>query len=229
MTAEPEKPAPNSKDAAESKASQKASAIVDACIRVLPTPIRRRLETDAGRRFSRFLPVAIAALASSQISLAILTGLNMTAGKAALLASIIGAAVSYVLSRWAWDSRGRPDLLRETVPFWLVSFAVWGILSLSTHYAGAYANSHHLHHLQKHLVVQGTYFAVNCITFVTRFLIFHYILFAGRRRRAAEEEAIAEPTAELPKAAGPSPQSSSPASEMALTSESSTLPAQRKP
>jgi putative flippase GtrA len=229
MTAEPEKPAPSARHAGESQTSRKASAVVDACIKVLPTPIRRRLETEAGRRFSRFLPVAIAALASSQISLAILTGLNMTAGKAALLASIIGAAVSYVLSRWAWDSRGRPDLLRETVPFWLVSFAVWGILSLATHYAGAYANAHHLHHLQKHLVVQGTYFAANCITFVTRFLIFHYVLFR-KTRVAAAQEAVAQAAAPEPPHAGtPSSQLAQSASEMALTPESAAIRAERKP
>jgi putative flippase GtrA len=219
MTAEPEKPTSSSRHAAENPVAQKASVAIDACIKVLPKPLRARLETEAGRRFSRFLPVAIAALAASQISLAILTGpISMDAGKAALLASIIGAAVSYVLSRWAWDRKGRPDLLRETVPFWLVSFAVWGILSLATHYAGAYANAHHLHHIQKHLVVQGTYFVANCITFVSRFLIFHYVLFANRRRGAVAEESIPAPAPELPEAG-----------EMALTSESSTAQAQREP
>jgi putative flippase GtrA len=179
MTAEPEKPAPAVPHAASGPLSRAGTAV----LRVLPASLRRKLETEAGKRFSRFVPVAIAALASSQITLAILAGpVNMTAGKAALIASIVGALVSYLLSRWAWESRGKPDLLRETVPFWLVSFAVWGVLSLTSHYAGAFAKHEHMHHLEKIAVVNGAYLAANCVTFVCRFLIFHYVLFANRRK-----------------------------------------------
>ena len=153
-------------------------------------------------RFSRFVPVAIAALASSQITLAILVGpLVMTAGKAALIASVVGALVSYLLSRWAWERKGRPDLLRETVPFWLVSFAVWGILSLTSHYAGAFAKQEHMHHLQKIAVVNGAYLAANCVTFVSRFLIFHYVLFADKRRAAAAASPVATPAEDAPEMA----------------------------
>jgi putative flippase GtrA len=188
MTAEPEKSAHAARHAATNPVSRATESVIGAFIRLMPASVRRRLETDAGKRFLRFAPVAIAALVTSQLTLAILTGLNMTAGKAALIASVVGAFVSYVLSRWAWESKGRPDLLRETVPFWLVSFAVWGILSLVTHYAGAWAKQENLHHLEKHLVVNGAYLAANCVTFVCRFLIFHYVLFAKRRKADAATE-----------------------------------------
>jgi hypothetical protein len=49
-------------------------------------------------------------------------------------------------------------------------------------------------HLMKHLVVQGAYFLMNCVTFVLRFLIFHYVLFANRSR---DEEAAATVGADL--------------------------------
>src|SRR5215469_4011294 len=185
MTADQEKSAKAGRHAASNPVGRATAAAVDAVVRHLPGPIRLRLETEAGSRFLRFAPVALAALLTSQITLAVLTGLQMTAGKAALIASVVGAFVSYVLSRWAWERKGRPDLLRETVPFWLVSFAVWGFLSLVTHYAGAWAKQENLHHLEKHLVVNGTYLAANCITFVTRFLIFHYLLFANERKANA--------------------------------------------
>jgi putative flippase GtrA len=199
MTAEPEKPAPVQRHARLSRAGSK---IGDTVLRLLPAPIRRRLQTEAGKRFSRFVPVAFAALASSQITLAILVGpVQMTAGKAALIASVVGALVSYVLSRWAWERKGRPDLLRETVPFWLVSFAVWGILSLTSHYAGAFAKQEHMHHLQKIAVVNGAYLAANCVTFVTRFLIFHYLLFNDRRKRAPQSPEIVTPAEDAPQMA----------------------------
>jgi putative flippase GtrA len=186
MPAAPEKSTHTAWQAVAEPVERATAAAWRAVLAILPGPISRRLQTEAGKRFSRFVPVAIAAVITSQVTLAVLYSLGMTAGKAALCASIVAAAVSYVLSRWAWESRGRPDLLRETVPFWVVSLAVWGILSLTSHYAGAWAKDHHLHHLARIAVVNGAYLAMNCVTFVCRFLIFHYVLFANRRRRGQE-------------------------------------------
>jgi len=217
MTAEPEKPAHAARHTLHATAIRAASWVGDTLLRVMPGPIKRRLQTTAGKRFSRFVPVAIVALASSQITLAILISINMTAGKAALIASVTGALVSYLLSRWAWERKGRPDLLRETVPFWLVSFAVWGVLSLTSHYAGAFAKHEHMHHLEKIAVVNGAYLAANCVTFVSRFLIFHYVLFADRRKRAP---AVTEVGPAAPVG------SADDAPEMAMTAESAS---QRRP
>jgi putative flippase GtrA len=159
--------------------------IARASQRLLPAPIARRLETEAGRRFARFILVALAAVITSQVVLGLLTGpVNLTAGLSGVIASMAAALVSYLLSRWAWERKGRPDLLRETLPFWAVSLAVWGILGLTSHYASVWAHSMGYTHLMKHVVVQGAYFLMNCITFVARFLIFHYVLFAGRDRGA---------------------------------------------
>jgi putative flippase GtrA len=150
--------------------------------RLVPAPIERKLRTEAGYRFLRFVPVSLAAVITSQLVLAILTGpllpdQGFTDG---VLASIVAAGVSYLLSRWAWERKGKPDLLRETLPFWAVSIACWIILGLTTHYANSWAKSMHIQHLERHLVVNGAYLVMNCITFVCRFLIFHYALFANR-------------------------------------------------
>jgi putative flippase GtrA len=212
MTAEPEKSVPAARHSLNGPASRALTATGNVVLRCMPGPIRRRLETEAGKRFGRFVPVAIAALASSQITLAILAGpVDMTAGKAALIASIVGALVSYLLSRWAWESKGKPDLLRETVPFWLVSFGVWGVLSLTSHYAGAFAKHEHMHHLGKIAIVNGAYLAANCVTFVTRFLIFHYVLFKNQRK--APEAVVTEMAA----SAGMAPAEE--ARQMAMTAD----------
>jgi putative flippase GtrA len=160
--------------------------IARACLRLLPAPIQRRLETEAGRRFARFFAAALAAVITSQVVLGLLTGpvdIN-SAGLAGVIAAMTAALVSYLLSRWAWERKGKPDLLRETLPFWAISLAVWGILGLTSHYASVWAHSMDYTHIMKHVVVQGAYFLMNCITFVARFLIFHYILFARRDRGA---------------------------------------------
>src|SRR5215831_14722898 len=161
--------------------------IADAAVRFLPAPVVRRLGDEGARRFVRFVAAALAAVITSQIVLGLLTGpfdLN-SAGAAGVIAAVVAALVSYLMSRWAWERKGKPDLLRETLPFWAISLAVWVILGATSHYASVWAHSMGYTHLMKHVIVQGAYFLMNCATFVARFLIFHFVLFAGRDRRAA--------------------------------------------
>jgi putative flippase GtrA len=145
-----------------------------------------KLRTKVGIRFTRFVGVAAASLATSEILLSICNGLlHMTATPAALVATFGGAAVSYVLSRWAWERKGKPDVLRETLPFWVISAMVWVILTLATKFGYHLASWMGLHHGVKHvLVVDLVYLAANVVTFALRFVIFHYVLFADRTTAA---------------------------------------------
>src|SRR5947209_757266 len=104
--------------------------------------VRSRLRTSVGKRFSRFVLVAAAAVLASQVTLTICLGLvGLTAGRSALAAWLAGAAVSYVLSRWAWERKGRPHLLKETLPFWTVSVGTAVVLTLTTKFANQQAIS----------------------------------------------------------------------------------------
>jgi putative flippase GtrA len=173
-----------------------ADKIAEAAWRFVPAPLERKLKTEAGNRFLRFVPVALAAVITSQIVLGLLTGpINLSAGASGVIASMVAALVSYLLSRWAWERKGKPDWLRETLPFWIVSIVVWLILGATSHYASVWAHSMGYTHLKKHLVVQGSYFLMNCVTFVARFLFFHYVLFTKKTDKAGpvpQELATAE-------------------------------------
>jgi len=174
--------------------------IVNTAWRMLPEPLRTKLRGNTGRRFVRFVPVSIAAVVASQITLAVLVGITqLSAGASAVIASMAGAGVSYVLSRWAWERKGRPHMLKETLPFWLVSIGAWIVLGLASHYASVWAVSMDFGHWQRVAVVNGAYFLANCVTFVSRFLIFHYVLFANR----GPEPAASTPAAGLGLAGGP--------------------------
>jgi len=166
------------------------------------TAVKSRLQTTVGKRFSRFLLVAAAAVAASQITLTICLGpLGLTAGKSAVAAWVAGAAVSYVLSRWAWERKGRPNLLKETLPFWIVAIGTAVVLTLTAKWANQQAISMGLNDTQQVLFVDACYFLMNCVTFLTRFLIFHYVLF--RDRGAKVSELVSElPASEFP---GPAP------------------------
>ena len=152
---------------------------------LVPGPLRSKLQSEPGKRFLRFVPVSLAALASSQITLALLVGVaHVTAGVAAFVASIVGAGVSYVLSRWAWERKGRPNLLKETLPFLGISLVAGAILTETSHFASVIANDHGMHGLERAVFLQGIYLTANCFTFLMRFVIFHYLLFADRDRAA---------------------------------------------
>ena len=166
--------------------------------RLLPGPVRRKLQSTAGRQFLRFLPVSLAALAASQLALLVFLGIiGLGAGTAGFVASMVGAAVSYVLSRWAWGRKGRPDLLRETLPFWVVSALAWTFLSFASHEATVWSRSMGHSHWERVAVVAVVYFLANCVTFAVRFVIFHYVLFARPKGASAQArpglEELSEP------------------------------------
>jgi putative flippase GtrA len=174
----------------------------------LIAPLWRRLRTKVGVRFTRFAGVAIASLATSEIALTICDGVfHLTATSAAIVAWFCGAVVSYVLSRWAWERKGKPDVLRETVPFWVISALVIVILTLATKLAYHMATWLGLgpHGIKHVLFVDFVYLIANFITFLLRFVLFHYVLFAERttaaRAAATGPDAIPPGTRKAPRPA----------------------------
>jgi putative flippase GtrA len=169
--------------------------IVEAIWRVVPGPLRRRLRTQGGRRLVRFAPAAVLALGATQLTYLILDVAHVTAGLAGAAGWLAGAAVSYVVSRWAWERKGRPSLLKETLPFWAISLCVGVVLTVTSKVAHAQARNLGLHRWEEVVFAQGLYLAANCVTFVIRFVIFHYVLFAERGSGAEPAEQVQAGTA----------------------------------
>ncbi len=154
-----------------------------------------KARSKLGIRFGRFTVAAISAFATTEIVLTICAGpLALTATWASLISWFSGALVSYVLSRWAWKRKRRPSLLKETLPFWVVSAMVVVILLLATKFGYHSSGWMHLRGAERVLYVDAVYGVANVGTFLLRFLFFHYVLFAGSVGRAAPgaaEEALA--------------------------------------
>jgi putative flippase GtrA len=157
--------------------------------------ITQKARGKLGIRFGRFAVAAFAAFATTEIVFTICAGpLGLSATWATLVAWFSGALVSYILSRWAWKRKGRPSLLKETLPFWVVSAMVVAILTLANKFGYHSASWWHLHGAERVLYLDAVYGVANLGTFVLRFLFFHYVLFAGSAGRpgpAAAEEALA--------------------------------------
>ncbi len=179
----------------------------------LSDTLTQKARSRLGIRFGRFAVAAIAAFATTLVTLTICAGpLALTATWASLISWFSGALVSYVLSRWAWKRKGRPSLLKETLPFWVVSAMVVVILTLATKFAYHSAGWMGLTGVERVLYVDVVYGVANIGTFVLRFLFFHYVLFAGSAALAAPgaaEEALAstdpgpEPFARATDSTGP--------------------------
>ncbi|HWG03250.1 MAG TPA: GtrA family protein [Trebonia sp.] len=144
-----------------------------------------KLRSKVGIRFTRFVGVAAASLAATEIALTICNGVfHMTATPSAVISWFTGAVVSYVLSRWAWERKGKPDVLRETVPFWVISALVLVCLTLANKFGYHSAGWLHLHGAKHVLWVDLVWLIANFITFMMRFVIFHYVLFTDRTTAA---------------------------------------------
>ncbi|HEY0935336.1 MAG TPA: hypothetical protein VGD91_16525 [Trebonia sp.] len=166
------------------------------------TALRRKLRGALGARFARFAGAAAAALTATEIALTVGNGVfHLTATPAALVSWFAGAVVSYTLSRWAWNRTGRPDVLRETIPFWAISGLVIVILTLANKLGYHSARWLHLIGARHVLWVDFIWLAANCGTFLLRFAVFHYVLF---RDRAADPR---ETGAQVSAPAGRSPAS----------------------
>ena len=156
--------------------------------------LTQKARSKLGIRFGRFAVAAIAAFLTTLVTLTICAGpLALTATWASLIAWFSGALVSYVLSRWAWKRKGRPNLLKETLPFWIVSAMVVAILWVATKFAYHAATWLDLSGAERVLFVDLVYGVANLGTFLLRFLFFHYVLFAGSPGRpapAVAEEAL---------------------------------------
>jgi len=144
-----------------------------------------KLRSKVGVRFTRFVVVAAVSLTVTEIALTLCNGVfHMTSTPAALVSWFCGAVVSYVLSRWAWERKGKPDVLRETVPFWVISVVVVVILTLAVKFAYHSASWLGLTGVKHVLWVDFIWLVANCFTFLLRFVIFHYVLFAERTTAA---------------------------------------------
>ncbi len=160
----------------------------------LGNSLAQKARSKLGIRFGRFAVAAAAAFITTEVVLTICAGpLHLTATWASLIAWFSGALVSYVLSRWAWKRKGRPNLLRETLPFWIVSAMVIVVLTLATKFAYHSAGWMNLTGAARVLYVDLVYGVANIGTFLLRFLFFHYVLFAGSPGKpgpATAEEAL---------------------------------------
>jgi putative flippase GtrA len=89
-----------------------------------------------------------------------------------LFANVVAGVPSYLLNRrWVWGKSGRSHWWREVFPFWVMSLTGIGFALYTANLAKNFANSHHLQHLTRTLLVVGANIAAFGIVWLLKFLI----------------------------------------------------------
>lgn len=141
-----------------------------------PRDLWDRLSTPTGRKLLRYTAVSVSATVVSFTTLSMVFGVLRLWSEvpSVLFANAVAAVWSYNLNRrWAWGRSGRSHVLREVLPFAVMSFSG---MALST---GAAAGAHHLAvahqlgHLTRTALVLGANLAAWGSLWVVKFLVFN--------------------------------------------------------
>lgn len=156
-------------------------------MRSLLTSLRATLHGPLGRTLTRFALGSALAMVVSEVTLMSVFGLHLGSARVAAAAGWGAGFISnYSLTRtWAWGRKGRSDLARELLPYWITSIACLLLSMWATHTASALAPKLSGDHTLATVLVGAAYLATYGVLFVVKFVLFHFVIFADRRSSAA--------------------------------------------
>jgi putative flippase GtrA len=130
----------------------------------------------AWRRWGRYAVTSVVATAASEGTLLVLYGEHvLDASAAAVVASVVGTAPSYLMSRfWIWPEADRRRPGPQAVGYWLVGLVSLGLSSLLTGVAAANAPTGRTAHLA---VVAVAYFGTYGLLWILKFAVYQRFLF----------------------------------------------------
>jgi putative flippase GtrA len=152
-------------------------------------PFPRRLRTERGRIYVRYVLVSGASVVTGQIVLALLFGVaGWSAETSNLVAFVAGGLVSYTLHRrWTWRKSGRSRLLREVVPFWSIAslgllVSTWAV-GLAEDNAARIAGSR----AGQTLIVMAASLAAYGVVWIVKFIVLDRYLFGVKESPATDQ------------------------------------------
>ncbi len=131
-------------------------------------------QTPEGLKVIKYTSVSAIGALTSIVVLALTYGVLRLGSEVwcTLFANIVAGVPAYILNRrWVWGKRGRSHLWREIIPFWVMSLSGIGLALLTSSLAHSFADSHHLHHLARTLLVEGANIAAFGTLWFLKFLI----------------------------------------------------------
>jgi putative flippase GtrA len=154
--------------------------------------LRRVYQTPSGKKMVRYTMVSVVSTIVSLGVLGLVFGVAHLWSEvpSAVFANAVATVPSYYLNRrWAWGKAGRSHLVKEVLPFWLVSFAGLALSTWAAAMARDFSDSHNLHHFGHTVVVLGANLAAYGVLWVGKFLLFEQLF---RHRPMAEAHSEVE-------------------------------------
>ncbi len=154
-------------------------------MRVGVTDLIAWTRSHQGRKLIRFTSVSVISTVVSQGLIAIFFGVTRWMGvvEATVVANCLATIPAYNLNRrWTWGKHGRSHLVKEVLPFWLMS--ALGIAASFFMSLGAKAivndsyfvvHGQHHHHVIATLIVMAANFVAFGIFWVLKLLVFNRI------------------------------------------------------
>jgi len=106
---------------------------------------------------------------------------------ASLLAFVAGAVPNYLMNRyWAWQRRGRPDRMREILPYALIVVVTALTAILVTTAADRWVRDHVTAHPVQVILVSAAFLATYGTMFILKFVLFDRFIFVDRAARTPD-------------------------------------------
>ena len=131
--------------------------------------------TPEGLKMIKFTMVSVISALTSLVVLTFVYGVLglWSEVTSVLFANVTAGIPSYILNRrWVWGKTGRSHLLKEILPFAVISVTGIGFAAYTASLAHHFASAHHLHHLARTVLVVAT----NVVSFGTLWLFKFMIL-----------------------------------------------------
>jgi putative flippase GtrA len=134
----------------------------------------RLAQTPQGQKVIKYTMVSVISALTSLVILTIVFGVLRLWGEvfSTLFANLMAGIPSYYLNRrWVWGKGGRSHIWREIVPFFVMSLSGILFALFAASLAHNFADTHHLHHLARTILVVGANIAAFGVLWFLKFLI----------------------------------------------------------
>jgi putative flippase GtrA len=134
--------------------------------------------TPEGRKLVRYGMVSVVSALFTFTVLTLVYGVLQlwTEVPSVIFSNIVATFFNYFLNRrWVWGKSGRSSLLKEVVPFWIMSISGMVLALFTASLARQFSDAHHLGHWTRTVVVIGANTCAFGIIWIGKFLILNRI------------------------------------------------------
>ena len=135
-------------------------------------------DTPEAKKLIRYTMVSVISTAVSFFVLLVVFGLLHLWGEvvSTVFANVVASIPSYFLTRnWVWGKTGRSHLVKEIIPFWVMSGLGIAFSIVGATVAKHIGKVHHLPHLEQTVVVLVANVLSFAVFWVAKFLVFNRI------------------------------------------------------